>query len=198
MKKTLLLLLFTLGLVGCAQIPTAQHVNWQTQQQQLENLNEWTLTGKLAYFTSELRFSRNLFWQQSGEEFQITLTNFLGLTTLDVIKDQSGTKIIFDGKTYYGNDPEILIEKLSGFVIPIAALQQWIKGNPNHASYQLDGNNQVISLSSSDPHNVQWTVDYGDYKAIQGINLPHKLQLKQQDLRIKFSISKWQITPIKE
>ncbi|WP_019616121.1 lipoprotein insertase outer membrane protein LolB [Psychromonas ossibalaenae] len=197
MKIRFLFFCFIFILSGCAQIPVddaPKNDSWSQHQRQLQNLNNWQLSGKLAFITPEERISLNLFWQQSDQEFQITLTNFVGLSVLDVKKDRSETKIIFDGKTYYGDDTETLIKQLSGFVIPIDVLQQWIKGNPTDAVYQLNENNQLLSLNGQDKHNINWSIDYADYKTTQHINLPHKLQLKRPNLRLKFAINKWIIT----
>ncbi|WP_037027297.1 lipoprotein insertase outer membrane protein LolB [Psychromonas aquimarina] len=197
MKIRFFFFCFIFLLAGCAQIPAGdapKNDSWSQHQQQLQNLNNWQLTGKLAFITAQERVSLNLFWQQSDQEFQITLTNFVGLSVLDVKKDQSETKIIFDGKTYYGDDTETLIEQLSGFVIPIDVLQQWIKGNPTNALYQLNENNQLLSLNGQDKNNISWSIDYADYKTTEHINLPHKLQLKRPDLRLKFAISKWVVS----
>lgn len=199
MKTAFLLFLVTLFLAGCVQIPPPQNVTWLAHKQQLEDLSDWTLTGKIAIITPQEKHSLNIYWQQAGDNFHITLTAFLGSTVLDVKKSAFSTEIIdSDGEHFVGEDSELLIEQLSGLVIPIDVLQQWIKGNPTGEFYQLNPNNQVVSLSAMDKKNAHWSIDYSDYRATQGINLPYKLQLKRADLRLKFAISKWEIKPIKE
>jgi len=186
--------LVTSLLLGCVQIPPPRKLPWLIHKQQLEDLSDWALTGKLAIITPTERHSLNIYWQQEGDNFHIRLSTFLGSTVLDVHKNAVTTEIIdSNGDHFVGPDSEMLIEKLSGWVIPIELLQQWIKGSPSNASYQLNENNQVVSLSATDKKNASWSIDYSDYKATQGINLPHKLQLKRPDLRLKFAISKWQI-----
>lgn len=199
MKKYLLLLFFAFVLAGCAQLPTPQDISWQKHRQALENLNHWAFTGKLAIITPQERHSLNIHWLQTGNNFHIWLTTFLGATVLDVQKKQFGTQITdHNGEIFWGDDAQSLINRLSGITLPINVLQQWIKGNPHHATYQLGDNNQVISLSGSAMKNAQWSVAYADYGNIQGINLPHKLQLTRLDLRLKFAISKWKIDPPSE
>ena len=194
MKKGLILFLFTCLLVGCAQIPEPQEIPWLAHKQQLENLNDWSFSGKIAFITPEERHSLNIHWKQSENNFHITLTTFLGATVLDLEKTQSGTQIVDnDGKRFFGEDAEVLIKQLSGLVIPVDALQQWIKGNPSDATYQLNPENQVAILASVDPEDAPWSINYSDYKNTQGISLPYKLQLKRSDLRLKFSISRWKI-----
>lgn len=194
MKTALLLLLATFTLLGCVQIPPPQNIPWLTHKQQLEDLSDWTLTGKLAIITPEEKHSLNIYWQQSGDDLHITLSAFLGSTVLDLKKNGLLTEIIDSNGDYFvGKDSEALIEKLSGLVIPIEVLQQWIKGNPSSASFQLNEQNQVLSLSGLDRKKELWVIDYSDYRATQGVNLPYKLQLKRTDLRLKFAISKWEI-----
>ncbi|MCW8996374.1 MAG: lipoprotein insertase outer membrane protein LolB [Psychromonas sp.] len=194
MKKGVILFLFIYLLGGCAQIPPAQNIPWLSHQQQLENLKNWSFSGKLAFITPQERHSLNIHWRQSGNNFHITLTTFLGTSVLDLNKTPSGTKITDNnGNLYFAEDTESLIKQLSGLVIPVEALQQWVKGNPSEASYQLNKDNQVVSLSAVASENASWSVNYSDYKSQQGIYLPHKLQLKKSDLRLKFAISRWQI-----
>lgn len=195
MKTFLPGLFFTLMLVGCAQIPTpppAETADWAAHQQQLEQLTDWSLSGKVAIITPEKRHSLNIYWQQSGDNFQITLTSFLGTTILDVKKTALGTQIIDDqGKKYFGKNAQTLITQLSGIELPIDVLQQWIKGNPSGAVYQLNENNQLVNLTGQDNKNANWSIDYNNYKTVQKTSLPHQLQLRRQDLLIKFAIRTW-------
>jgi outer membrane lipoprotein LolB len=197
MKISLLFILFSLMLAGCAQIPeqpSPETADWAAHQQQLDKLSDWSLSGKVAIITPEKRHSLNIYWQQNDENFHITLTSFLGATILDVKKTAFRTRIIDDqGKIYFGKNAQALITQLSGLELPIDVLQQWIKGNPSDAVYQLDENNQLVSLTGEDNKNDHWSIDYKNYKSIEGISLPHQLQLKRQDLLIKFAISQWKV-----
>jgi outer membrane lipoprotein LolB len=200
MKKYLLYILLSVLLVGCVQIPeqpSLGNADWQNHQQRLEKLSHWSLTGKIAIITAKKRHSLNIHWQQSDNNYHIILTNFLGSTVLDVQKTQLGTQVTDDkGKVYFGSDTQQLISQLSGMDLPVDVLQQWIKGNPSEALYQLDDKNLLLSLQGQDNGNANWSIEYKDYKTIQQINLPHQLQLMGTDLRLKFAISQWQIDPI--
>ncbi|MFQ3175511.1 MAG: outer membrane lipoprotein LolB [Psychromonas sp.] len=187
-------LLFILMLAGCAQIPTppTETADWAAHQQQLNELTDWSLHGKVAIITAENRHSLNIYWQQNGENFHITLTSFLGTTILDIKKTALGTRIIDDqGKIYFAKNTQTLMTQLSGIELPVEVLQQWIKGNPSDAVYQLNENNQLVSLNGQDNKNDSWSVDYQDYKTVQKISLPHQLELSRQDLLLKFAIRKW-------
>ncbi len=194
MKKTIILLLFSTLLAGCAQLPEPQTIPWLSHKQQLENLNDWSFTGKLAFITADERHSLNIYWKQAPQNVHIALTSFLGTTVVDLRKTPFGTQIVDrDGNLFFGEDAELLIKQLTGLVIPVDALQQWIKGNPGNATYQLNSDNQVARLTGVDPKNSPWSITYSDYKNTQGIALPHKLQLTRPELRLKFAISQWKV-----
>jgi outer membrane lipoprotein LolB len=197
MKKYCIYILLSVLIVGCAQIPdqaSLGNADWQNHQQQLEKLTHWSLSGKVAIITAQKRHSLNIHWQQSGANYHIILTNFLGSTILDVQKTPLGTQVTdAKGKVYFGSDTQQLITQLSGMDLPVDVLQQWIKGNPSEALYQLDDKNLLLSLQGQDNDNANWSIEYKNYKTIQQINLPHQLQLKGEDLRLKFAISRWQI-----
>lgn len=195
MKFRFFYLLLALILTSCTLPPKAQlqiNRSWQSHQIQLAQLTDWTLSGKLGIFSPNKRESVNLHWQQSAKGFHIRLNGPLGINVLDVQKVDDNT-IIVDGKTYISDNPTQLISELSGMVLPIEQLQQWIKGNPSEASYQLDNNQLLSSLLGGNKDTGFWSINYADYRTIKNINLPYKLQLTRGDLRLKIKISNWEI-----
>lgn len=200
MKLRFFYLLFPLILSSCVQLPDSelqQNSSWEAQQTQLENLTHWSLSGKLGIFTPGERNSVDIYWQQSDQDFHIRLSAMLGVRSLDIKKQGKQTTIInTDGQHHQSNNTEQLITELSGMVLPVNNLQQWIKGNPSGASFQLDDNQQVVSLLGGEPDQGVWEISYADYRTINGTNLPHKLQLTRGDIRLKFAISKWNIPPL--
>ncbi|PKG38390.1 lipoprotein insertase outer membrane protein LolB [Psychromonas sp. Urea-02u-13] len=195
MKLRFFYLLFPLIFTGCALPPDPElqiNNSWESHKNQLEQLTDWSLSGKLGIFSPEGRESVNINWQQSKNGFHIRLNGPLGINVLDIQKVDNNN-VIIDGEKYHSNNPEQLIAELSGMVLPIEQLQQWIKGNPSGASYQLDDNHQLSSLLGGQTSTGLWLINYADYRTIEQINLPHKLQLTRGDLRLKFKISNWQI-----
>jgi len=201
MKFRFLSLLLPLLFMGCAQQPNTtpqQNTSWKIQKTQLETLTQWSISGKLAVITPDQRNSVNIHWQQSEQDFAIHLSTFLGLSVLDIKKKDDETIIIdSDGKQYRANNSEQLINELSGMSIPIEHLQQWIKGNPHQATYQLNEQQQVTSLLGTDQQSKLWSINYSDYRNINNINLPHKLQLTHGNIRLKFIISSWKVTNLR-
>ena len=201
--KKILLLLFVIMLSGCSQfasdvddVPLSTNFTWEQQQQQLQQLDHWTLTGKLAVFLDKDRQTANIYWKQQGDNYSIQLTTFLGTRILQVTKNEQGVEIINnDDQVFTGQDANTLIKQLSpGLDLPIAALQQWIKGNPASASYQLNDQQQVRDLLGLDASQNLWEVSFQQYQNFSGIALPNRVDLKRDNIRVKIAINQWKVT----
>ncbi|WP_166372176.1 lipoprotein insertase outer membrane protein LolB [Psychromonas sp. SA13A] len=202
--KKLLSLIFIITLSGCSQFNNSDsedntlltNQTWEQQQQALQQLDHWTLTGKLAIFLESDRQSANIYWQQQGDDYSIQLTTFIGTRILQVTKNEQGVEIINnDDEVFTGQDANTLIKQLSpGLDLPIAALQQWIKGNPANASYQLNDQQQVSELVGLDASQNIWEVDFQQYQVFSGTLLPTKVNLKRDDIRVKIAINQWKVT----
>lgn len=202
MKKILLLILI-ITLSGCSQLktPTPEDSNiltnqsWEEHRQQLENMNNWTLSGKLAIFLETERQTANIYWQQQGNNYNIQLTTFIGTRVLQVIKNEQGIEIInSDDEVFTGQDANALIQQLSpGLDLPITALQQWVKGNPDNAPFQLNPSQQVSELLGIDDSQNVWEVKFQDYNTFSGVALPEQVDLTRDNIRVKIAINQWNI-----
>ena len=191
-------------LSGCSQFNASNsddaavltNLTWEQQQQKLQQLDHWTLTGKLAIFLEKDRQTANVYWQQQGDNYSIQLTTFIGTRILQVTKNEQGVEIINnDDEVFTGPNANTLIKQLSpGLDLPIAALQQWIKGNPANASYQLNDQQQVSELLGLDESQNMWQVSFQQYQFFSGNVLPKKVDLKRDDIRVKIAINQWKIT----
>ncbi|MEL0629059.1 lipoprotein insertase outer membrane protein LolB [Psychromonas aquatilis] len=201
--KKILLTLAVLTLSGCSLMQptedqaTDSNLSWEQQQTKLQQLDNWTLTGKLAIFTEDDRQSANLYWQQKSNNYDIQLSTFIGTRVLQVNKDGPQVKIInSDDQTFVGEDANTLIQQIvPGLDLPIASLQQWIKANPMDASYQLNDQQQVSELLGYDESGHSWEVKYQNYQAYSGYYLPKNIELKRDSIRLKIAVSQWNITP---
>ena len=201
--KKLLSLIFIITLSVCSQFNNSDsddnalltNLTWEQQQQTLQQLDHWTLTGKLAIFLETDRQSANIYWQQQGDDYSIQLTTFIGTRILQVTKNEQGVEIINnDDEVFTGQDANTLIKQLSpGLDLPIAALQQWVKGNPANASYQLNDQQQVSELVGLDASQNLWEVDFQQYQVFSGTVLPTKVNLKRDDIRVKIAINQWKV-----
>jgi len=200
--KKIISLLFIISLSGCVQLSTqypedsSETISWDSHLQKIQDLQSWTLQGKLAVFLADDRQSTNIYWHQQEKNYEIQLTSFIGTRILSITKNELNTEIINnDGEKFTGKDTNSLIQILSpGLDLPVQSLQEWIKGNPINASYQLNEQQRVASLLGKDNQGGLWAVSYQQYRFSHGYYLPSKLELKKDNIRVKISISQWQLS----
>lgn len=187
-----LCLALLLGLAGCAQPLQPTQYNelvWRGQREKLEQLDHWSLTGKLAIFTSQQKGSARLNWQQQGDDYKLVLTSLIGTTIMEIQRQQGVVTITDDkGVRRQDSNPQALVYRLTGWAIPIAQLPTWIKGLPGDADYQLGGDGRVTELRKGD-----WQLHYKDYALTRLWLLPTGLELNGPETRIKLVIDEWQI-----
>jgi outer membrane lipoprotein LolB len=198
-----ILVVCIMALTGCSTTsPKAvQPLVKQTHQQrniQLQQLHQWKIKGKIAFFEKDTRNSFTLLWQvdKNTESQQLKLNHSLGINVLQLDSMANNHKIQVDGETYHGYDLEKLIYSITGLTLPTQALTFWLKGMPfqetDNISYQKT--TQLPQTLSSHYNDELWQVSYANYQQIDGYNLATKFSIKNDDLLIKIVINDWSIT----
>jgi outer membrane lipoprotein LolB len=164
----------------------------------LKNINQWQVRGKIAFIEKEHKSrSANLYWKVDKKKTtqELNLTSYLGINVLQLTSKENLHAITFDGKTYYDNDLQSLIYSLTGFTLPIVALDSWLKGLPHQASDIISYNDATkLPLSLTSTYNQSlWQVNYDKYKQFDQHYLATKLSIKKDNLVIKLSINQWKI-----
>ena len=190
---------------GCASTPPAtltlqQPINWQTTVKYIQSIESWEFTGKIGVRVPERIDSAVINrWQQQGDQFTIDLSSAifgLGATRIEgsprkVTITESGEEPI----TSY--QPEYLIHQHVGWPLPITQLRYWIKGIPAPSVYPID---KVEDLQFNDKeqlsqfHQSGWKIHYPRYTQLntqQKTNLPGKIVLQQQQVKITVIVNEW-------
>jgi len=177
--------------------PLVKHTA-QQRIAKLEQLNQWKIKGKIAFFEKDARNSFTLNWQvdEIKESQQLKLTHYLGINVLQLDSMANNHKIQVDGKTYRGKNLERLIYSITGLTLPTQALTFWLKGMPfqENDSINYQQTTQLPQTLSSYYNNELWQVSYDNYQQIDDYNLATKFSIKNDDLLIKIVINDWSIT----
>ena len=97
------------------------------------------------------------------------------------------------GKHYVSDDPQEMIQKLTGMSIPLESLRQWILGLPGDTpNFTLDDKYRLKKLTYQQ-NGVTWVVDYQEYNTQVTPPLPSRLELNQDGQRIKLKMDSWTI-----
>ena len=169
-----------------------QDLSWQTRQQQLHKVTHWQLNGAIAIKTPRQGQTASIVWQQyQAQHYQIDLFGPLGVGHL-ILKGNTGQVTLnTNGQQYQSATAEELMQKILGWHVPVSNLYFWIRGLPaphlkSHLSFDMYHHLAILRQQG-------WQIHYRQYTAINGIDLPSKLILQQQNMIIKFIISHWQL-----
>ncbi|MGC9401292.1 lipoprotein insertase outer membrane protein LolB [Vibrio genomosp. F10 str. 9ZC157] len=196
--RRLISFIFTvLLLAGCSTLPESQtSVEWQAHLDKLRSITQYKTIGKLGYISPEQRQSLNFQWKHTPVLEQLRLTTFIGQTVLNLSITESGSVVnTYDNQTLSHRSADVLIEQLTGLMIPIEQLEDWLLGNPTLAdTYQLNDNNTLSTLQKT-VGQQQWRLQFLSYQDVeyQGsvLPLPRKIRLIHQDTSINLVIANW-------
>lgn len=190
-------LLLLLSITACVSPPPEQRpVDTNSHQMKLEEFSNWKIKGRLAFKSDQEKFSSYLNWHQQDSAFSVKLSSTLGITLLEMQRDDFSTVLEVDDKKYQGIDASELITRVTGWNIPIASLPRWIKGQVNASdTITWTENGLVEKLSPVCVGCGDWQITFARYKQTQGLWLPHQIVLQnqlQKDNSIKIRITSWQ------
>lgn len=198
--KTGCFVVFSLILTGCAsnssQLKPVIPLSAQQRQLQLEQLQQFQLTGALGVKAPEESISGSLNWQQQGPFFQASMTNFVGISIFELETDARGATVKADGETHQAQSASALLDYLSGWSLPIEEMPLWLKGVASSESFnhQWDTQGRLTSFTLKDSQQRDWQVSYSEFFP-DALALPKRIQLdsKADGSRIKLVVRKWQL-----
>ena len=165
-------------------------ISWRARQQQLLSLSHWTLRGAIGVKQQQKGFNAQMHWQQNDLVYQIRLFGPLGggLVQLQGSPEQV-TLITSDKKLTHANNAEQLLQRQTGWRLPIDNLNFWIRGlaaPTSKAEKQMDRYQHIRTLKQQG-----WNIQFQRYTQVKGIDLPSKMTLYHGDLRIRIIIKQW-------
>ena len=192
-------------LSGCA-VQTNQPVSTANVQEDLTTLNNWKISGKIAFITPKERTSAYMNWQNEENFVSFNLNNLLGINLASIEITNQQTILKANNETYIGENASQLIYETTGWRVPIEQLRQWVKGNVG--SEEQTNTNFKRSISYYDNGLIKtvkhecdycdvWDIQYSSYNTVTLNNkiyiLPTTINMTNAayQARIKISISKW-------
>ena len=172
--------------------------DWTTRAVNLDKLDHWKLSGKLAVRQPSDSGSAIInHWIQDGEAYDLALSSsFLGMgsTTLKGVPGFIELTLP-NGETYRSGEPEALVEAATGWQLPLENLTWWIRGLPSPASdYRLLFDNQgtlaMIRQNGWEIRYDRWQTFLASYPA-----LPARITALKEQKRVRLVVSDWQEQP---
>ena len=189
------LLLLVFALSGCVQAPVENRIKpaWETRRDELLRQETWGLKGRIAVRTNDESGSGTLYWTQRKDDYDIrVIASFSG-----GIYELSGADGVVslrapDQRVLQAEDAETLLRQAAGWYFPVADLVYWIRGLPAPAlpvdRLLLDAENRLSALSQGG-----WSIRYKNYTGIDGTSMPARLDLENDQVRVRLSIREWNL-----
>jgi len=173
-------------------ISETTHYNWAETKLDIQQQTHWSLIGKIGIRTPQdsLTIAINK-WTQENDRFEIDLSStFFGLGASTLHGNSQFLTLTESGEDPISSEqPNNLMETALGFPLPITYLSYWVKGLPAPGLIaKIKFNEQGLPSTISQHH---WQLDFSKYHLENGIPLPGKIKLKQNNTRIILAIKKW-------
>jgi outer membrane lipoprotein LolB len=196
--KYLFLLLLSLLLTGCAtlpsdQAPLNQSMSWEARKTQLQTVQTWKLEGAMAIKTPQGGQTANLAWtQSSAQSYEINLFGPLGAGRISLLGQPNEVTLQANGKTQTADSPELLMQDMLGWQLPVSHAYVWIRGLPatqSHAVLTFDAYHHLNTLQQNG-----WTIRYLQFTNVNGIDLPSKIIFERSPLLMVVVIHSWELS----
>jgi outer membrane lipoprotein LolB len=97
-----------------------------------------------------------------------------------------------EGGVFYADDAETLLYDHTGWRLPVSGLRLWVMGLP-------DGNREISQLRFDEIGRIQlleqyhWQIQYLQYRQVGMRDLPRKISLQNDKLKLRIVIDQWEI-----
>ena len=190
-----LLILVTVLLNACAtRSPSNIQVNSKAHQVKLSQIQQWKLKGRMAFKSTDEKFSANLNWQQIEDSYHLSLNTMLGINILSMHGDNHSVELDADDEHYQDTDASHLIWRITGWQIPVSQFPFWIKGQAGPTDQAIYAQSGVVSQLIPHCDNCTgWLISYSDYRQLGDVWLPHNITLDNPSLgnQILIRVNQW-------
>jgi outer membrane lipoprotein LolB len=173
-------------------VQTAFPAPGERHADQVRAFDDWRLAGRLAVQRADKGFSADINWRQSHHDFDLKVMAPLNGGTFHLNGGARKVELITpDGESFSAARPETLMQDHLGWSIPLDGTRYWIRGIPDPASAA----SQEITDEQgrwTDFEQNRWRVSILDYVKLDDIDLPRRLYLTRDDLKVRIVVKHWE------
>lgn len=183
-------LLTTGGCTTMGQRSAGDQAAWGERQGTLAPLDHWTLDGRVAITAGRDGYSGSLSWAQDGAALDFQFKGPFGFGGLRIWGGADSLTVkTHKGETFTVTDPERDFSERLGWSLPIRSMRYWMAGIPAPGSAfeaEVDGAGRPLRLEQQG-----WTVTYDEYQTVGALELPKRLTIERDTVRIKVIAERW-------
>jgi outer membrane lipoprotein LolB len=152
-------------------------------------VSSWGFDGRIAVSNGNDGGSGRIAWRQEGSRLDITIRAPVSGQTWRLAGDRergyelSGTK----RERVRDVDAEALLARETGWRVPVAALERWVRGLPAGAVRPRFGENGLPAQLRE----AGWTIEYRRYDTARPQALPTRIVARNGALQVRLAIASW-------
>jgi outer membrane lipoprotein LolB len=178
---------------GCAVQPDRESVAdvdaaWAEHRLSVSSLRDWRALGRIAVTLPSDGGRLEMDWQQSPERSRINLIAPFGQGAIRLSENENGVLLERpDAPPLRGSNAEWLLERATGWRVPVDRLRKWMVGLPQLDEYfELDAWGRLARVEHDG-----WQVRYQGYREVGDRELPQRIALDKDELSIRVVVSSW-------
>ena len=187
------------ALPGCALLrpqPTAsdatspeQLAAWKQRVALLSPMDRFTLQGRVA--SGAIGFKADLRWRQHADgRYAMRVAGPFGARAAELAGDLHQVTVrTGDDATTVTTDPETWLEQALGVRLPVNGLRWWALGLPaptHESSVEFDPLGRASRIVQDG-----WILNYLKYAAVDGLDLPQRIEANYGDTRVIVLADRW-------
>jgi len=186
-------------LLGCASEGPLGPVSnpqtaWKMHQHELKQIQEFSLDADLGIIQEGSGESLGVHWEHTPDQDVFIFSGPLGMDLGELKENASGVVLKDSQGVFRAQTPELLLQEVFGWSLPVEGLRNWILGLPDESSSEEMSLNDSGYLKNLDTQ--AWQIQYLSYLPYGSYALPQKIRLTQGDLRVLIFIRNWQANRI--
>lgn len=186
--KRLWWLPLALFLSACQQAPVAP-----TDFTRAEQIQRWAMSGKLGYRTADDGGSASFDWQQAPRYGEIRFSGPLGFGSAELTWQPGMARLETSQGEWQARTPGELAWHLTGFWLPVSALEYWSRGLAWPGAPAQSDQNENGRLSHL--KQLGWELEFDRYQSVGRVALPHRIKARQGADSFTLLIREWQPLP---
>ncbi len=187
------LALLILVISGCATqrgVDLPDLTDWETRTRVLAGMHDWEFKGRIGVSAGGEGFNGKLRYSQKDDDFRATVSGPLGFGTIRIEGDgQQVTVTDKDGEEWMLPDPEVDLQVMYGWTIPVTSLRYWALGIPDPSELAFTDFDEEGQLTSLEQGN--WQVQIAQYRDGGGQSMPRRLLAVSGDNKVRLVIDNW-------
>lgn len=131
-------------------------------------------------------------WEQNDNAYHLRLAGPFGQGAVVIDGSDDAVSVHIAGQqAVVAEDAELLLSQQLGWTVPVASLPYWLRGLPAPGVVDTLAINEAGVVDYLEQQG--WRVDYSAYRPLRSVNLPRKIKVENESLRLKLVLDRWQL-----